>query len=251
MSRLPEDVLFLIFKELKLILEEEIPRNAQAARRPRLAPYTGVSRQWNSIIERETFKHIYVHSKELSVLRSAKSSKRKRQFADLHSTTPARFKQMMNRDAGRRREILRGITFVAAHLFSIHSHAGRSDTGRAANDEHFSRSVREFWKLLEQWEAPSVRGIALTLQHEHITESEWVHGETPWLNLVGGPLPRLRCITSFNASEQANVWPSSLTHIIASLTHVASLQLVFDDNIKDTELRRRFREGILSPLPSL
>lgn len=236
MPAFPDDVLFVIVKELKQLLREDISRHDRySGRQPKFAPYAGVSRQWNAIIERETFRHIRVSSADL--LHEGCGG----EAPDQGLVTTARFKEMMNRDPVRRRKILRHITFVASYSFSVYSTMGRLDAGRTANDEHFSRSVHQFWKMLEHWELP----LSLTFVQAPVRKGDWSKESPAWLNVVGDSLPRLRSVTSFSVDDELVVWPSSLMTIVESLTHLTNAKLILNDEIEDPELRRRWREGIL------
>lgn len=117
---------------------------------------------------------------------------------------------------------------------------GRSDAGRTTNDEHFSKSVHELWKMLEHWEQP----LSLTFVQAPVRNGDWSKEPPAWPNLVGDPLPRLCSVTSFSVDDELVVWPSSLMTIIESLTHLTDAKLILNDEIEDPELRRRWREGI-------
>ncbi|KAF4536482.1 uncharacterized protein LTHEOB_2243 [Lasiodiplodia theobromae] len=235
MPAFPDDVLFVIVKELKQLLREDISRHDRySGRQPKFAPYAGVSRQWNAIIERETFRHIRVSSTDL--LHEGCGG----EAPDQGLVTTARFKEMMNRDPVRRRKILRHINFVASYSFSVYSTMGRLDAGRTTNDEHFSRSVHEFWKMLEHWELP----LSLTFVQAPISKGDWSKESPAWLNLVGDSLPRLRSVTSFSVDDELVVWPSSLMTIVESLTHLTNAKLILNDDIEDPKLRRRWREDL-------
>lgn len=236
MPAFPDDVLFLIVKELKQLLREDIVRHDRySGRQPKLAPYAGVSRKWNAIIESKNFRHISVSPTERLHEECGEET------PDQGLVTIARFQQMMDRDGGRRRQILRHITFLGSHSFSVYSTMGRSDAGRTTNDEHFSKSVHVFWKILEHWEQP----LSLKFVQTPVIKGDWSRQAPAWLHLVGDPLPPLRCVTSFSVDDELVVWPSSLMAIVASLTRLTNVKLILNDEIEDSELRQRWREGIL------
>ncbi|KAL1639593.1 hypothetical protein SLS58_007793 [Diplodia intermedia] len=220
---LPEDVLFLIVKELNLLHRREIGSPPPTL----LSQYAGVGRTWNAIIERKTFSHLRVYSP-----------------GHQRPISPARFKQLMDRDPARW-DALSTVSFYAGYPVNLCSERGRSEAGMAVNNEHFSSSVREFWKVLETLDAPDGKARDLLFNTAQVPyDNSFVPGADAYLHLVGEPLPRLRCLTGFCTNLCDSIWPSSLMHLAASIDGLTTTRLIFDDDIKDLELLRRYREDL-------
>ncbi|KAL1615545.1 hypothetical protein SLS54_008950 [Diplodia seriata] len=223
MPELPEDVLFLIVKELNLLHGREMRSPPPTL----LSQYAGVGRTWNAIIERKTFSHLRVYSP-----------------GHQRPITPARFKQLMDRDPARW-EAVSTVSFYASYPIYSCSDRGRSEAGKTMNNEHFSSSVREFWKVLETLEAPDGKARDLLFRARQVpNDNSYVPGDWAYLHLVGEPLPRLRCLTGFRTDVCDPIWPSSLMHLAASIDGLTTTALRFEDDIEDVELQRRYREDL-------
>ncbi|KAL0253408.1 hypothetical protein SLS55_010387 [Diplodia seriata] len=175
MPELPEDALFLIVKELNLLHRREMRSPPPTL----LSQYAGVGRTWNAIIERKTFSHLRVYSP-----------------GHQRPITPARFKQLMDRDPARW-DALSTVSFYASYPIACNSERGRSEAGKAVNNAHFSSSVREFWKVLKTLDAHEGKARDLLFSTLQVpNDNIFVPGGDAYLHLVGEPLPHLgRCIS--------------------------------------------------------
>lgn len=244
MPQLPEDVLFLIVKQLQQLHRQDHPKNTPLWHQPKLSQYAGINRTFNAIIERETFQHVHVYSEALT---APCLSPGEQGNHPAHSTTPARFKQMMNRDPDRRRAILRRVSFLASHEFPLNSDEARSEAGGAANNQHFSQSIRQFWEVLEGLEKPGQRKFILEFDSlsvsPPVSDSEHHPGRESHLHLIGNTLPQLNCVSGFEFRRGLRIWPSSLLQIMASMKSLTRADLRFDNTIEDPEQRRQYRKG--------
>lgn len=236
MLQLPEDVLFLIVEQLDQLHRQErsqlFPPRYQY--QPGLSQYAVVNRTWNAITERETFRHISVCSDGFT-----------RKDFD-YSPTPSRFKELMNRDPARRRAIIHQVSFYASHRFPLDSDEAQSEAGGAANDRHFSQSVREFWKVLQGLEWPKGRTFTLRFSSLSVVKQFYdgrMYPSGPYLHLVGDTLPYLSCVSSFLLGEYLRICPSSLVRIVATMKELRHVQLRLDDTIINPEKRLQYRKG--------
>ncbi|KAL1613302.1 hypothetical protein SLS54_010751 [Diplodia seriata] len=242
MGDFPDDIKILIVEELKLLLTQ-ITSNGWIYYEPKLCRYAGISQAWNRIIERTTFQQMHVTAPDLAKSKHGE-----------YNTTDS-FKQMMDRDGGRRRALVRRLRFTATHPYDLRTPKARTDAGSAANDLSFSRSLRNFLRILAAWPATG-KPLALELRHEphgglpvqklpvsfrgyHPPEDDAV------LSIVGDrPLPKL-CVVS-NIDAHLRLWPASLMHLVAAMDGLASLEFFLDEHSTvDARRRQEYRKGLL------
>lgn len=234
MLQLPEDVIFLIVEQLDQLHRQELSQFGPLRYQPGLSQYAVVNRTWNAIIERKTFRHIFVHSEAF----------KRKDYA--YSPTPTRFKQMMNRDPARRRAIIHQISFYATHEFPLDSYEAQSEAGGVANDRHFSQSVREFWKVLQGLEWPKGRTFTLRFTSLSVVKPFYagrIYHSGPYLHLIGDTLPYLSCVSSFLLAEYLRICPSSLVRIVATMKGLRHVQLRLDDTVINPKQRFQYRKG--------
>ncbi|KAL1615544.1 hypothetical protein SLS54_008949 [Diplodia seriata] len=233
MPDLPEDILYFIVTELI-----HIERYDGSGR---LSKYAGVSRTWNAIIEREIFKDLYVASDVPPALSDVG-------ILPQRPITLSRFKKMMERDDGRRRSIVSRISIRAHYLYSLESEEARSDAGQAVNNEHFSRCIHDMWKVLEDWGTANRRPLTLDLAASSMLppkiDARCPQRDKPYLHLAGAPLPQLRGVGSFELDDDPRIWPPSVFRMVGSMTALTSTTFVFDDMMRDDELRQQYREDL-------
>lgn len=263
MNELPYDIVFQIVQELKLLHDppdmEHIPshRMRSILRPMKFTSYATLNRAWNVATERESFQNLAVYSDDIPEhLRGP--------------ITTTRFKQIMSRDPARRRAIPRDIVFFASVQSPLSSEEASTEEGRNANDRRFSASVRQFWEVLKEWPSvPAHRSLTLELRHIVITPKKPVETtdddgddgqdgqavekrrrDEMYLNLPGGPLPRLHCISHFALSNlimysgQTRLWPPALLNVLNSFHELRNAFL----NIQDIQVTERslwtdYREG--------
>lgn len=257
MKQLPYDIVFQIVQELKLLHD---PPGLEHIRNPRIrlimqpmkfASYATLNRAWNVATERESFQNLLVYSDDIPEhLRGP--------------ITTTRFKQMMSRDPARRRAITRDIIFFASVQSPLDSEEASTEEGRNANDRMFSASVRQFWEVLKEWPSvPDHRRLRLELRHIVIAPEKPVEKtddddgqavekqrrDEMYLNLPGGPLPRLRCISDFHLStlmlpDPTLLWPPALLNILNSFHGLRDTFLNLQDiAVTERSLWTDYREG--------
>ncbi|KAL0253451.1 hypothetical protein SLS55_010430 [Diplodia seriata] len=133
MPDLPYDIVFLILKQLKLLEAQQHVRSRRYSRRPqqptKFSAFATLSRAWNFAAERETFQTLHVFDDNIpESLRGG-------------PITTTRFKQMMSRDAPRRRQIPRRIVYYASTQSELDSNKAMTEQGRKANDQTDLKSV--------------------------------------------------------------------------------------------------------------
>lgn len=212
MNKLPHDLVFLIAKELKILHFND--RSWPSSTSRGLAQYAVINRTWNVVIESMTFQSLSVHSSDIP--------------KDIRKgpITTARLRRMMMRDPRRRCAVPRQIFFHASYKYDLTTAYAHSETGRKENDEHFSRSILIFWKMLSNLEAIRPNDyLEIHLYCDSVDSPSPSDDQSPidWKNpphlkLVGAPLPQLRSVSSFHVDDDVNLlWPSALLGIIASL----------------------------------
>lgn len=256
MKELPYDIVFQIVQELKLLhdppgTEHHTPWARSILYPMKFAPYATLNRAWNIATERESFQDLIVYSDDIPEhLRGP--------------LTTTRFKQMMSRDPARRRAIPRDIIFCASIQSPLDSEEASTEEGRNANDRMFSASVRQFWEVLEEWPpVPDHRCLKLELRHIAIAPEKPVETtddgdgkavkkrrrDEMYLNLPGGPLPRLRCISYFGLSDSIcsnlpRLWPPALLNILTSFHGLGNAFLnLLDIAVTERRLWTDYREG--------
>ncbi|KAL1647044.1 hypothetical protein SLS58_002814 [Diplodia intermedia] len=229
MPDLPYDIVFLIVQHLKLLEAQQYVPSRRYSRPPRqptkFSAFATLSRAWNFAAERETFQTLHVFDDNIpESLRGG-------------PITTTRFKQMMSRDAPRRRQIPRRIVYYASTQFTLDSGKAMTEQGRKANDLTFSASIQHFWEVLKDWptlpdhlirsldlrliavahEAP-VNMIYSDLKCAYVVSDHSVeyhnYEELEYMNLLGTPLPRLRCISGLDVPRETR-----LDIVIKTLPH--------------------------------
>lgn len=251
MENLPVDIKIIIIEKLVILLRQDRKLRKSAHNRPRLAPYACINKSFNQLVEYYSFQHLFVTAPDLIGQ------------TDVGSTSTGRFKQMMERDGGRRKKYVRRIWFTGSLEFPLSSSEAHSECGSAANDKAFSESLRNFWQILAEWPTTD-RRLRLNLHHapikKHGPETLPSSQEEAFLNIIDVvSWPRIHCVSDFgtnrpwhlSTSLEASdiwdwrIWPVSLMHLLAAMEELSGVAVqLHDESSADLPLWQEYRTGL-------
>lgn len=251
MENLPVDIKIIIIEKLIILLRKDTKLKRSAHNRPRLAPYACINKSFNQLVEYHSFQNLFVTAPDIIGQR------------DVGSTSTSRFKQMMERDGGRRKKDVRRIWFTASLEFPLSSSEAHSECGSAANDKAFSESLRDFWQILAEWPTTD-RRLRLNLHHAPIKKygPETLPSSTDaaFLNIIDVvSWPRVRCVADFGTNRPWHIsrgleasdvwdwriWPVSLMHLLAAMEGLSGVAVQLHDvSSADVPLWQEYRTGL-------